>query len=293
MSTLEPDRLTEAIIEEPEDVPQSSWILVGQFFVVPVIIVALCVGIFVLFGLITKDPRTARDLLEEVKAGKGDRWQAAFELSKFISANGSQKDPQLARDLTIAFQSARNDDPRVREYLALALGRLRTPLAVAPLIEALNDTNPEVRLYSAWALGESGDRAGVEPLIQLVETSDISLRKMVVFSLGMLQDPRAVPYLKAALNDRHPDICWNTALALARLQDASGLDILHKMLDRNYLNSLTDVSENQKCEAMINSIHGIALLKDTSARGQLEVVGAGDPDIKVRAEALHALKQLP
>ena len=293
MSTKEADRLAEAMVEEPEDVPRSSWVLVGQFFIVPVFIVALCVGIFVLFGLITKDPRTARDLLDEVKAGKGNRWQSAFELSKFIGTSGNRIDPQLARDLTLAFRAAKDDDPRVRQYLALALGKLRTPLAVDPLIEALNDVNPDVRLYAAWALGELGDRTAVEPLINLVETSDTSLRKMVVFSLGLLQDARALPYLKAALNDRHPDICWNAALALVRLQDLSGLEILHKMLDRDYLNSLPEVSESQKSEAMINSIHGIALVKDGSARGQLKALSASDPDVKVRSEALQALKQIP
>ncbi len=293
MSTKEADRFAEAMVEEPEDAPRSSWVLVGQFFIVPVFIVALCVGIFVIFGLITKDPRTARDLLEEVKAGKGDRWQAAFELSKFIGTNGDRNDPQLARDLTLAFRSAKDDDPRVRQYLALAMGRLRSPAAVDPLIEALDDGNPDVRLYAVWALGELGDRKAVEPLIKLVDTSDISLRKMVIFSLGLLQDARALPILKAALNDRHPDVCWNAALALARLQDFAGLDILHKMLDRNYLNSLSEISENQKSEAMINSIHGIALLKDSSARGQLKVLGEGDPDIKVRSQALLALRQLP
>ena len=79
---MEKERVEGAVIEEPEEVPQSTWVLVGQFFVVPVVIVALCVGIFILFGLITGDARNARDYLEEVRAGKGNRrWQAAFELS--------------------------------------------------------------------------------------------------------------------------------------------------------------------------------------------------------------------
>jgi HEAT repeat protein len=293
MTTQERDRLTEAIIEEPEEVPRSSWVLVGQFFVVPVVIVAICVGIIIAFGLITRDPRTPRDLLEEVKAGKGDRWQAAFELSKFIGANGNENDPNLARDLVLAFRGARDDDPRIRQYLALAIGKSHSPLGVQPLIEALDDGNPDVRLYSAWALGELSSREAVDPLIKLIESPDDSLRKMAVYSLGRLQDSRAVPYLKAALNDRRPDLSWNAALALARLKDPSGLDVLHKMLDRNYLNSLSDVSEDQKSEAMINSIHGIALLKDASARSQLMTVGSSDPNVKVRSEALSALKQLP
>ena len=155
---MEKERVEGAVIEEPEEVPQSTWVLVGQFFVVPVVIVALCVGIFVLFG-ITGDARNARDYLEEVRAGKGNRrWQAAFELSKYLNQEGSKdREPRLAQDISSAFRKAKDDDPRVRQYLALAMGTLRDGVAVEPLVEAFDYISPEVRLYAVWALGEIRD----------------------------------------------------------------------------------------------------------------------------------------
>ena len=290
---MEKDRIEEAIIEEPEEVPRSSWVLVGQFFIVPVIIVALCVGIFLLFGLITHDSRTARDYLDEIKAGRGNRWQAAFELSKFLTANGEAQDQRLARDVSALFRSSKDDDPRIRQYLALALGRLHDPIGVPPLVESLAEANPDIQLYAAWALGELRDARAVEALSKLTEGQDTNVRKMAIFSLGLIQDPRAIPPLQTTLNDPHPDIRWNSALALARLGDRAGLDTLHQMIDRRYLNSLVDVRDEQKVDAIINAVKALALLKDSSARSQVQTLSKTDPDVKVRSAALDALRQIP
>jgi HEAT repeat protein len=269
-------------------------VLVGQFFIVPIVIVALCVGVFLLFGVLTQDSRTARDYLNEVRAGKANRWQSAFELSKRITAKaGNQSDPGLARDIATAFRDSRSDDSRVRQYLALALGHLRNPVAIEPLAEALEDTDGDVRLYSAWALGEIRDARAVEPLLHVLGSEDPNLRKMAIFSLGVLGDARAQPALHAALDDKQPDIRWNAALSLARLRDGSGLPVLHQMLDRTYLSTLPGVTDDQKAEAMINASRGIAILKDASAKESLLRISHTDENLKVRSAALDALKQLP
>jgi HEAT repeat protein len=293
---MEKERIEGAIIEEPEEVPTSSWVLVGQFFLVPVIIVAICVGIFFLFGLITGDSRTARDYLEEVKAGKGSRrWQAAFELSRYLNsrAGDRSRDSRLAQDMSAAYRGAKEDDPRVRQYLALAMGKLRDSAAVEPLIESLDDSDADTKLYIISALGELRDARAVEPLLKLGEHPDPQIRKMVAYDLGILQDSRAVPYLKGALNDKSPDVSWNSALALARLRDPSGVDVLHQMLDRKHLETLPELKEIHIAEAMINAARAVALLKDSSARPLLDELRKNDKDIKVRAAAIDALKDIP
>jgi HEAT repeat protein len=115
---------------------------------------------------------------------------------------------------------------------------------------------------------------------------------MTIYSLGLLQDARALPALQAALNDNHQDVRWNAALALARFQDASGVEILHRMLDRKSLNSSSEINEQQKSEAIINAARAVALLKDSSARPLLEELKANDPDVKVRSAAIEALKEI-
>ena len=292
---MDKERIEGAIIEEPEQAPASSWVLVSQFFIVPVAIIALCVGIFILFGLITGESRNARDYIEEVKAGKGSRrWQAAFELSKYLNYRDNTKtDSRLTRDIIYALRNAKDDDPRVRQYLALALGKLHDSAAVEPLIESLGDSDPNTRLYSVWALGELGDARALEPLIKMGEDTDPQIRKTVAYSLGMIGDRRAAPHLRAEVNDRSEDVRWNAALALARMRDASGLEVIHQMLDRKYLESLPELKGHQISEAMINEASAVTILQDASARPLLEELRRNDKDLKVRAAAIDALKKIP
>ena len=56
----------------PEEAPrQTTPFLVLQFFIFPMAIVAACVAVFVIFGLISSDAKTARDHLAEVRRAAG------------------------------------------------------------------------------------------------------------------------------------------------------------------------------------------------------------------------------
>ena len=65
----------------------------------------------------------------EVRNGGSDRrWPAAYELSRLMDDPKVRADRTLAPALVKAFEAAKDDDPRVRRYLALAIGRLDPPL---------------------------------------------------------------------------------------------------------------------------------------------------------------------
>ena len=79
----------------PEEPParQSTPFLVLQFFIFPLAIVAVCVAVFVVFGMIASEGKGAREHLADVRTGGANRrWQAAFELAKVLQAG---KDPAL------------------------------------------------------------------------------------------------------------------------------------------------------------------------------------------------------
>src|SRR5689334_9226373 len=69
-------------------------LLIAQFFLFPLIIIAICVGIFLLFGYITYDQRTPQEYLAQIHAGGGfrdeRRWQAAYELSNVVESQKEQ-----------------------------------------------------------------------------------------------------------------------------------------------------------------------------------------------------------
>src|SRR5262250_1834896 len=92
-------------------------LLIAQFFLFPLIIIAICIGIFLLFGYLTYEQKTPQEYLNDVRTGSElcCRWQSAYELSNIIS---SQKDrirnTDFVNDLVKVYQGSREGDPRIR-----------------------------------------------------------------------------------------------------------------------------------------------------------------------------------
>src|SRR5436190_10985663 len=195
--------------------------LAVQFFLIPLIVVAIAVAVYVGFRSLLADDRQPQDYLNEIRnGGSTRRWPAAYELSRLMADPKVRADRTLAPALVKAFQESKGD-AQVRRYLALAIGRLDPPLpadAVADLTQALDDPDSETRISVIWALGSSGDPAVVPQLISLysAQDSDAGIRKMVVYALGALPGDTQQPTLRAALDDSVPDVRWNAAVALAR-----------------------------------------------------------------------------
>src|SRR5215510_11072580 len=116
--------------------------LAVQFFLIPLAVVGVTILVYAGFRSMLTDDRTPQDYLAEIRAGGTNRrWPAAYELSRLMSDPKVRSDQTLAPALVAAYDAAKEDDPRVRRYLALALGRLDPPLpkaAVASLTEALD-----------------------------------------------------------------------------------------------------------------------------------------------------------
>src|SRR5215471_11794648 len=133
-------------------------LLVAQFFLFPLIIIAICVGIFLLFGYLTMDQRSPKEYLSAIQTGSdSQRWQAAYELSVY---SGKDKlTPEFVDTLMVAYRNAQ--DPKVRGYLALALGNTKDKRAVPTLLNGLNDPVVENQINTLMALGLIGDNSAV------------------------------------------------------------------------------------------------------------------------------------
>ena len=97
----------------------------GSNFVIPFAIVLI--GSLIIFG-VTKMLQTDsgyKDLVRELHSKTfGNRWIAAFELSKVISANGVPEDevPWLVENLNDLYSSA--VDSRTKNFIIVALGAM-------------------------------------------------------------------------------------------------------------------------------------------------------------------------
>ncbi len=291
-----PSPREDAPVPPPER--QSFPFLVLQFFVFPLAIVAVCVAVFVIFGLIASEGKGASDYLAEVRTGGANRrWQAAFELSKALQARKDKalEDPKFAQELIRTFEESSADDPRVRRYLALALGRLGDPRAVPALLRAVAESSAESppdsegRIYVIWALGSIGDPASVPELVRLAGSEDAGVRKAAVHALGSLPSEEARAALVQSLEDAAEDVRWNAALALARFGDAATAPVLLQMMDRKHLTTVEGLTPEQQEEAILQAVAAADRVPDPALRAALEGLRDKDPNLKVREAARRAL----
>jgi HEAT repeat protein len=280
--------------EEALEEEHSPARLVGSFFLVPFLIILGAVGVFLLFGVLSSEGKSAHDYLDEVRTGHFNRrWQAAFELSRHLALDpAAREDPELAEKMIQSIEESADDDPRVRSYLVAALGQLRDPRALPVLKRLVDDPDPETRFNAVVALGDLGDAAAVPTLIAAMDSEDAGVRIAAAGVLGGLRDPRAIPRLEQALHDSREDVRWNAACALSRLGKLSAVDQLLRMLDREYLERVPEATREQQEQAMLQAILALQRLEARQAVPALQSLREGDPSPAVRQAAAEALKTL-
>src|SRR5437867_2504343 len=89
----------------------------------PLGLIVLAVVIYLLFGLIASEGKTSSDYLVEIRMRRADAWQIAYELSRMLPGEDpARRDERFVPRLVDLFRASREDDPRLRRYLALSLG---------------------------------------------------------------------------------------------------------------------------------------------------------------------------
>jgi HEAT repeat protein len=264
-------------------------------FVVPLLVVIMCVGVFVLFGWAAYERRSVEDYLSDLRDNRSffahRRKQAAYELSKILSANPEalREDPAAGEELRELFSTS--EDLWVRRYLALVLGHVRDHEAVPLLVDGAASTDSQIRIYSLWALGAIADPAGFSTLDTALADTDPGIRKTAAYALGGFDGHAAAQQaLLPLVDDPVADVRWNAALALARLGDPSGQPVLEQMLDRRLLAQIPDITPEQQEDAMISALNALVALDVAIDGSVLDRLAADDPSYKVRQAAIEARK---
>jgi HEAT repeat protein len=260
-------------------------------FVVPLLVVVLCVAVFIGFGWIAYDRQTTSDYLNDLQSWwKPRRVQAAYELSKILVADPKalEEEPGAKQEVRRLFREA--EEPEMRQYLALVLGRTHDREALPLLVEAAKDPDDKTRIYALWALGTLGDPEARGALEAALSDPDPGLRKTAAFALGELGDRAAIPRLTESLDDAVADVRWNAALSLARLGSGAGLPVLETMVDRRLLSQVPDITREQQEEAMVSALRALAALGGARYRATFDQLAKDDPSLKVRQAAIEAGK---
>jgi HEAT repeat protein len=304
--------------EDLTEVRKPTSLLVAQFFLFPLIIIAFGVGIFVLFGYIAYDEKSPESYLAVIRQNSGyfdrRRWQAASELTSVIASRPDELGgsrfaeevlaayvearpdpssdagrPDGARDRLLDLFSMDPDQAALRRFLAMCLGHLEHGPAVPALVEGLSDPDAETQIWTMWAIGKIADASAAPAVAAMIGSGDPGVRKMAVYVLGALGDRSTIPALAGALGDPAADVQWNAAMSLARMNDASGLDVLISLTDRDYLAGFTEMSEEDREVVITNAVQCLGLLQEDRTRDLLAALIENDPSLRVRVAAQAAL----
>ena len=310
----------------PDEPPPSIFVRAGQFFIVPLGIVAACVAVYLFFRYMASEPHAPKDLVAEIRTGGAvARKHAAHQLVQIVvdDARRGRLDPTLFDPLLTLFKDLPTNEapadrvtaglvgesPSMRSLIARCLSLYRDPRAAAPLLEAMKDErNFETVAAYLDALGLIGAPESGTALIKMLDHPSTIVRKYAAFNLAAVAAPgkrgdppdvpEALPNLLRKLTDPREEVRWNAALGLAVfLGDPSGKEVLLQMLDRAHLVRVIGADHKEAlvaelvAHAMTQACRAAGALQDPAFKPALERAG-GDPDSNVRAAARMAMEAI-
>ncbi|HEX3598543.1 MAG TPA: HEAT repeat domain-containing protein [Lacipirellulaceae bacterium] len=253
----------------PIEQPSAKFIV--QLFVVPALIVAVIVGVWLSFSWLVRSATIDPDkLVEGIEHGPSvARWQRAIELAEMLSNNryaGLKRDPKTAGhiaqilDREIDESKDGNDGQEqatLRYYLVTALGRFEVNDGTDVLLKAAETKRtPNDDLVRQCALEaiatrqfnmqkldppESLSNPDLEPtLIRLTKDEDPAIRSRATYALGQFGTPEAIKRLEVLVDDPDKDTRFDAAIALAHRGNAKGVETLAEMLDVPELAKMED-----------------------------------------------------
>ena len=268
-------------------------VLVHSFFVIPFIIAVFGLIFFFMIQVLIKESSSAEEYLNQVKIGSSTkRWQSAFELGKILS------NPKLIpegetfkKEMVLTYKNSTNDNPLVRTYLALGMGRTGDQYYGEALMAGIDDVDPNSRSAAINALGMIQYNPAVDNIKKVLKDKNSNEDRLTaVIALGMIGDESVVDDLKKLLFDEEPNIRWDASIALAKLGDSSGINEILNLLDRSYFDNYKNVDDWEIVQAMMIAIKITEKLIDDKFIPKLKYIASNDPNMKIRDSALKILK---
>ena len=278
--------------------PSKIYALFYSFFLIPFMIAIFGALFFFMFQFLTYEKNTPIDLLNNIQSGSATkRWQSAFELSNMLDESKINNRDVFNSKLVFLYEESKHDDPRVRTYLALAMGKTNDSYFGSHLINGLNeDDNLTNRIAAIKSLGMLKYSASCSLLETIIKESEYNSEKLsAIISLGVIGDSRFKNVLIEMLEYEEPNIRWDAAISLAKMNDKSGAQIIANLLDRKYYNMYPPNRDGSGVDAdEINSSIYIAIavcqkLIDSQFKNKLIYLSKNDKNIKIREFALKTL----
>lgn len=264
---------------------------------VPIAIVL--VGALIIFG-VTKMLSTGkdhRDLVEEMNSKTfGNRWVAAYELSKFLAAQKIPKEdmPWVIENLSRVYRES--VDARTRNFVVLALGSLNNPLSLPVLNAALEDQDPQVKFNAVVSLGNMPKGSDinwdkVEAMLQQKE--DTGLQQVALLTIAAHDRPNIEEKALPLLNSAENTVRYAAAITLVKAKNKAAIPVLEEILNLRY-----DVAEAGKLNGAqveglkVNVLENLEKSKWNELSYLVQKVEQEDTNVRVGTKAKQVLKIL-
>ncbi len=244
------DRPTKVL--PPVESPSAGFIV--QLFVVPALIVVIIAAVVAMINWLAHMGNSPQQYIEALQRDNAARWQVAVSLADTLRNPANESllsDPRIAVQLADLLNSEidkgelDDDDVQLRVYLCHALGQMRRPEVLPPLVRAAHTqrdaAEDEVRLAAVRDLVLYADQSPdfkiadhPEVLQAWLEASRHDkpvIRSAACFGLRIGDDPRSRQRLAQLLQDLTPDVSYNAACNLALLGDERCLPVVVQMLE--------------------------------------------------------------
>ena len=220
-------------MEKPKKILENPF--VGSL-VIPILIVM--VGALIIFGVtkMLSTERTHKDLLNEMHSKTfGNRWVAAYELSKLIANKkiSAEEAPALIVELEDIYDKSK--DPRARNFIVVAISALGNELGLGIINKAVKDLDPKVKFHAVTALGNmpTGIPFEWKALFPLLKAADIPLQHATILTLSVHNVREAQNLIRGKLGDSEVSIRYASATALIQFKDDAAISVLKEILELN------------------------------------------------------------
>jgi HEAT repeat protein len=264
---------------------------------VPIAIVL--VGALIIFGVtrMLSSGKNHRDLVQELNSKTfGNRWVAAYELSKYLAASRIPVEdvPWVSENLIATFKQS--VDARTRNFLILALAALNHPSAYPIFNQALDDADAQVRFNAVVALGNLPQGAPVEweRLTALLQSSDDDgLKQAILLAIAAHRHKDGQEWLRPYLRSEQKMLRYSAAMGLIHYKDEEATPALKEVLNLGYENRQPTELNGAQVEVLkINIIGHIGNAQAKNWLPLLESRADSDPNIKVATRAKEVVNLL-
>ena len=171
------------------------------------------------------DPRAVPQLIQSLTSSDPKiRAAAAFALG--------HTDPKQAIDpLKAALTDA---DARVRQWAVYAFLKTESQYSQT-ILPLLQDPSVDVRVVTAMALGKMKEPLAIEPLIARLSDPEIRVVNQTIIALSRMPNPRTIAAIAEKINDANEYVFKTSIRVLSAIDDPAALDILITSLSSDRL----------------------------------------------------------